>query len=217
MLNGTAIASSEWTILELAEDLALVDLVVAIDSALHVKDCTKASMAEAIVPGWRGTKRLRRAPALADGRSESPWETILRLVPVLSGITDVEPQSYLRDESGRIVARGDLRLGHTRQIPEYDGGVHRPKEQHRKDLRRDKLLARLGFERYGYTATEIHYSVRHIIDDAEDALGLGHDSSRVDGWLEEYRRSSLSRAGRMALANRMARFERPDPPRRRDP
>lgn len=215
MLDGVRVESAEWNLLELAEDLALIDLVVVVDAALHLKDCTKESLVDALVPGRRGVARLRGALALADGRSESPWETVLRLVHVLSGITDVEPQSHLRDETGQIVARGDLRLGHSRRVAEYDGGVHRPKEQHERDLRRDKLLARLGFQRYGYTATEIHHNVHQIVRDAEDALGLERDPTRVNGWLQHYRRSTLSATGRAALSKRMRRFDREHSPRRR--
>ncbi|UYM06754.1 hypothetical protein [Solicola gregarius] len=212
-LEDLPTASSEWTILELAEDLSLIDLVVAIDSALHLGDCTMASLDRAVVPGRRGVKRLRRAMVLADGRSESAWETILRLVHVLSGITDVEPQACIRDAAGTIVARADLRLGTTRRLSEYDGAVHRDGPQHRADLRREKLLIRIGFERFGYTASEIHREASRILLDAEGALGLRHDPRRIQGWLVEYRRSSLTPGGRDRLAARMHRFVRDISPR----
>ncbi|MDN5853563.1 MAG: hypothetical protein L0K86_12095 [Actinomycetia bacterium] len=213
VVAGLPIASAEWTILELAEDLSLIDLVVVIDSALQLDDCTVESLRRAIVPGRRGVKRLRRALELADGRSESPWETILRLVHVLSGIDDVEPQAKLRDQTGTVVARADLRLGATRRLSEYDGAAHRDGPQHRRDLRREKLLLRLGFERYGYTAVEIHQEAQRILLDAEEALGIAHDPTRIRGWLAEYRLSTLSATGRHRLATRMQRFTRDTPPR----
>lgn len=214
-LDGIRIASPEWTIIELAEDLSLLDLVVVIDSALHLGDCTIDSLSRAVVPRRRGASRLRRAIALADPRSASPWETVLRLVHVLSGITDVEPQAPITDRTGQIVARADLRLGRSRRIAEYDGGVHRGQGQHQDDLRREKRLLRLGMERYGYTAIEIHRQPHQIVRDAEDALGLEHDPRRVDGWLSVYASSSLTTRGRAALRGRMRRFERNTSPRAR--
>lgn len=215
-LDGVRIASAEWTLIELAEDLSLIDLVVAIDSALHLGDCTTESLSHALVPRRRGAKRLRRAISLADSRSESPWESILRLVHVLSGITDVRPQALIPDETGQIVARADLRIGHTRRLAEYDGEAHRNRDQHEKDLRREKLLARLGYERFGYTSVEIHHEVHRIVHDAEEALGLEYDGLRVMGWLEEYALSSLAPRGRSTLRRRMRRFARDTPPRRPD-
>ena len=115
---------------------------------------------------------------------------------------------------GGIVARADLRLGRSRRLSEYDGACHRDGPQHRIDLRREKMLLRLGFERYGYTASEIHREAHRILLDAEDALGIDHDVNRVRGWLDEYRLSSLHDDGRDMLARRMRRFERTKSSRR---
>lgn len=215
MIRGVRIASAPWTLVELAEHLALIDLVIAMGCALHRGECTKGRLAAAIVSGRRGARTYRRALQLCDGRSESAWETILRLVHVLSGIVDVEPQYKVRDANGIVVARADLRIGATRRLHEYDGGDHRTLSRHQDDLRREKVLARLLMERYGYTAREIHQAPNQIVRDAEDALGLIHEPSRVSGWLEEYERSSLSEAGAAALCRRLARFDRAAPPRQR--
>lgn len=215
LANGVRVASAPWTLVELAEDLALVDLVVAMDSALFLGQCTKRDLVEAAVPGRRGVRVYRRALQLCDGRSESAWETILRLVHVLSGITDVEPQWKVRDARGEIVARADLRIGSTRRLHEYDGADHRSVRRHQSDLRREKALARLAMDRYGYTAREIHQAPDQIVRDAENALGLVHQPGRVQGWLAEYECSSLSDAGRFALRRRLARFDRMTSPRAR--
>lgn len=211
---GVRVASTPWTLVELAEDLTLVDLVVAMDSALQLGRSSRRALESAEVRGRRGARTYRQALMLADGRSESAWETVLRLVHVLGGIVDIEPQHQLRTEDGEPCARGDLWLRGTRRWAEYDGSVHRDPAVHRRDLRRDKLLARIGWERYGYTAPEIHREPHQILADAETALGLPHDPQRVEGWLVEYRRSSLSRPGAARLARRLARFERPAPRRR---
>lgn len=217
LLDDVRIASAEWTIVELAETLALIDLVVVIDSALHVEHCTVDSIRDTMVPGRRGVRGLRRALSLVDARSESPWESILRLVHTLSGIFCVEPQYVVTDGSGLFVARVDLRIGNTRRAHEYDGGDHRDRERHRSDLRREKELARISWERYGFTAVEIHHRPAQIVGDAQEALSLPRDARCVRGWLGPYAASSLSDAGRSALRRRLRRFVRHHPPRSVNP
>lgn len=216
IVDGVRVASSEWTIAELAEHLALVDLVVAIDAALHAGDCTTASLWQlAVVRGRRGVRGLRRALELVDSRTESAYESILRQVHQLSGITDVTPQYEVRDPAGALLARADLRLGRTTRLPEYDGADHLSRPQQQKDLKRDKALRRWQWERFGYVAAEIHGSSGRIVRDAEEALGLPHDPARIQGWLDEYRISSLTPYGRRLLLERLDRFVRELPPRRR--
>ncbi len=212
---GVAVASPAQVIRELAEDFSLIDLVVALDAALHLGHLDTADLPSLPVRGRRGVRVLRQAIALCDGRSESAWETILRLVHVLSGITCVEPQKVIVDATGVPVARADLWLRGTNRLAEYDGADHRDRDQHQRDLRREKVLSRLGHERFGYTKPEIVGGAREIIRDAECALDVEHDPLRVEGWLAEFRMSSLSSTGRARLRRRLARFRRPAPPRSR--
>jgi very-short-patch-repair endonuclease len=140
-LDGIRVASAEWTVVELAEHLSLLDLVVVLDSALAAGDVSKSSVAAAIIPHRPGVTRLRRALRLGDHRSESAWESVLRLLHVLAGF-EVHPQHVILDADGAFVARADLRLARTRRLPEYDGAHHRDRTQHREDLRREKALIR---------------------------------------------------------------------------
>ncbi|WP_238993268.1 hypothetical protein [Nocardioides caldifontis] len=71
----------------------------------------------------RGAPSLRQALELADGRSESPWETLPRILHVACGIA-VQPQYVLLDAAGDEVARADLWLEGTNALHEYDG-AHR--------------------------------------------------------------------------------------------
>ncbi|HZK36967.1 MAG TPA: hypothetical protein VFC57_08465 [Aeromicrobium sp.] len=212
LLEGVRIASAEWVVVELAETLTLIDLVAVIDSALHLKHTTLKRLRDAVVPGRRGVRVLRQALELCDGRSESRWESILRVLYQLSGI-QVEPQVILVDKHGNFVARADLQIRGTNRLSEYDGAGHRERDQHRDDLRREKGLLRLGIERFGYTSVEIHRSPERIIADAEDALGWRHDPARLKNWHCEYERSSLSGNGKRALIRRLRRFSRSTTPR----
>lgn len=207
-----AVASAEWTIVELAEHLALLDLVAVIDSALHHGHTTVDRIRATMRKGRRGVRVLRRALDLVDGRSESWWESMLRLLHVLSGFR-VEPQQVVRNAAGVEVARVDLRLLGSGRVPEYDGSEHRGRLRHETDLRREKALSRAGLERYGYIATEIIHAPAQVIRDAEDALGLPHSAHRIDAWLAEARRATISTAGQHALRRRLRRFVRTKSPR----
>ncbi len=210
--NGVAVGSAEWTIAELAEDLSLLDLVATIDSALHLRQCTVGSIWEMVIPGRRGVRTLRRALAYVDGRSESWWESMLRMLHELSGIR-VESQQPLVDAAGAPIARMDLWIKGTNRYPEYDGAHHRDKVRHQKDLRREKAASRLGAQRFGYTAIEIRHDPGGILRDADQALQRPHETSRLKWWLAEAELSTITPAGRRRLARRLARFDRRRSPR----
>lgn len=216
-LRGVPVASPEWTIVELAEHLRLVDLVVAIDCALHRGETTVDRVRATMRRGRRGVKVLRRALDLVDGRSESPWETVLRLAHTLSGIA-VEPQHQLRDETtGEIIWSLDLLIHRTRRAAEFDGGVHRTAEVHQRDMRRDRLLNRHGIERYAHGARDLLDDPAQVVRDAEDALGQPHLPGRAAVWLDEFAQSAFTPRGHAALRHRIERFARDTSPRSRAP
>jgi very-short-patch-repair endonuclease len=190
---------------QLAEDLMLLDLVVAIDCVLHRSWSSVADIRQAIRPRQRGAPRLRTALEFVDPRSESPWETVLRLLLVLCGF-DVEPQHRIYDGAGRFVARGDIWLPGTRRLLEYDGGHHRERTRHRADLAREKGLSRIDWERYGYTKPEIVDTPHQVVRDAENAYGLSHDPGRLAAWWPVFEESTLSPAGWSRLMHRLRRF-----------
>lgn len=209
---GIRCVTAAQTLLELAKDLTLVDLVPLVDCAL-ANGASAADIDAVSRRRSRGAATLRRALRLADDRSESWWESVLRLQHVLTGLGPVECQVEIRDESGQglFVARADLHLVGTRRYPECDGGEHRSRERHVKDLRRDKALSRMGLERYGYSTGEIADLPQLVIADAERARGLVPDPSRVQTWWRLARPSTLTDAGRRRLAARLARYYRAAP------
>lgn len=203
--DGIRLAAPCRIIIECSEELCFLDLTVLIDSALHSGAMTLMELARAVIPRRRGVRTLRRAILAADLRSESPWETILRLLHELCGIPVVS-QYVLNNDRGRFVARGDLRILGTNRLAEYDGAGHRERTQHQDDLRREKGVARIGWDRYGYTASEIYQHPEMIIHDAEMARGLTHNPARLKLWREEFARSALSDGGAAALFHRLRRF-----------
>lgn len=183
-------------------------LVPIVDIALRQLACTREGITAIAWPGRRGAATLRSALQLSDPRSESPWESLLRLLHVFAGFAHVESQALIRDETGRVVARADLLLTGTKRLHEYDGADHRDAAQHRLDLGREKTLARLGCERYGYTAAEIVQRPARIITDAEEAYGLRHDPRRLRRWRRAATESTLTAQGRARLRARLERYAR---------
>lgn len=154
LVRGVPLAPAADTLLALARDLGPLDLVPVADSALRQGDCTLADLVEVSTGRRRGAPALRAVLPLLDRRAESAWESVLRVLHRVAEI-EVEPQYEVRDDRGGFIARADLWLVGTRRLHEYDGGVHRRPDQHRRDLDRDRRLIEAGWQRCGYTATEV--------------------------------------------------------------
>jgi very-short-patch-repair endonuclease len=178
---GVPVVSAAEALLACARDLLLLDLVVLVDAALHSGDCDRTDIAAAARTGRKGSPLLRRALDLADRRSESAWETLLRVLHVVCDVP-VEPQHVVRDEAGSFVARADLLVVGTRTIHEYDGGHHLQRDQQRRDLARLRRLSDEGWTRRGYTSHEVLRQANLVLRDADRALGRPHRPQRVDTW-----------------------------------
>ncbi len=197
---GLPLAVPEEVLLVAARDLGHVDLCLLVDGACHRRSTTPDRL-RAACAGRTGGPALARALGHADARAESAWETILRLFHTACEVP-VEPQHELRRPDGRFVARGDLWLVGTTVLHEYDGGVHREKQQHRTDLARDRGIGGIGWTRRGYTARDILHQPLQILREADDALGREHDPGRLEGWFELLRASTLSPSGMARLRRR---------------
>lgn len=198
IVDGVRCASVPETLLACARWVGLIDMVVLLDEVLHRRLCSRREIEAVIRPRRPGAARLAEALARADERSESPYETLLRLLHVVCGVA-VEPQSELRDDDGDLVARADLWLVGTNSFHEYDGDEHEKGPRRVKDRRRDRRIDKAGRVRRGYTAGDILSRPVTILDDADRALGRPHDPSRIRAWHDELRRSLFSSAGRTAF------------------
>ena len=206
-IDDVPLMTAQETLVELARDLSLVDLVPMVDCAL-AGGATVEQLRAACRRRTRGVVTLRRAIELGDPRSESWWESVLRLMHVVTGLGPVDSQVEIVDGDGVFVGRADLRLVGTNRYPECDGGDHRTADQHGRDLKRDKAMIRIGAERYGYTTQEIARSAAVIIRDAEDARQIPHDPARISSWNRLAAVSTLTGHGRARLRARMARYRR---------
>jgi hypothetical protein len=189
-------------VLASARDLSLIDLVVLIDSALQLKLCSYDELRAAASRRRRGAPAMRRALTWCDGRSESAWESLLRILHAACDV-DVEPQHEVFDAAGLFVARGDLWLRGTTMLHEYDGGEHLKRPRQRKDLRRGRRLSHTVWERRGYTSQDVLHQGVGILRDADATLGRPHDPRRIRAWHDLLRDSLFSPAGTSRLRVRL--------------
>lgn len=208
-VDGLPVAAPAEILLAAARHLALVDLVVLADGALHLGDVTIEQLT-AIARGRRGGPLLCRAIQMMDGRSESPGETLLRLMHVTCGVP-VEVQARILDEYEQTVARADLRIVGTKRLAEYDGAHHRDLRQYERDRARERRLQELGWQRYAYSATTTIRQPHLIIRDADHALDRRHDPARLDAWFPLIQTSTFTDSGMAGLRARLGLPDRPWP------
>jgi hypothetical protein len=123
---------------ELAEELSLVELVVAGDwmvrrHHVRVKELRRAAQD---APGRAGAL-ARKAASYVRARVDSPMETRLRMLLVLAGIPEPQVNMSVHDVDGQPVRRFDLSWPEVKVIVEYDGRHHVERvEQWESDLAR---------------------------------------------------------------------------------
>ena len=201
-VDGLPLMTAAQTLVELARDLTLVDLVPMVDCALAAGASPEEILAAAR-PGARGAGTLRRAVGLADPRSESWWESVsgwctswrawgrwsARLTLPAGTESSPGPTSTWSARVGtRSATAGSIALARTWPI---SGGTRRCTERCR--------ALRLHHER---DRSEPHV----VIEDAETARGYPHDPRRVARWWAVARGSSLTAYGRTRLAGRLRRY-----------
>jgi hypothetical protein len=145
--RGVPCTSPARTFCDLSAMLTLPELVAAGDHLLRNKivDLQDLVGAMARYSGRRGRANLRRSLDLLDGRSESPKESELRVLILLSGLPTPECNMTVLDGQHRFVARVDLAYPALRIAIEYEGDHHREKKQWRADLARRRRLEALGW------------------------------------------------------------------------
>jgi len=154
LIEGLRVTTSAETILAAARDLGVLDLVIMADCALRLGHCSLGDLKIAAGQHRRGAPRPRTVIPLLDKRSESPWESIMRVLHRAAEIP-VTPQAVIFDDRGRFVARADLLIDGTNRIHEYDGALHREVDVHQGDLARDRRLVSNAWQRHGFTSGDL--------------------------------------------------------------
>lgn len=116
--------------IELASMLSLVDLAVVGDALIRLLDCAPERLGEECrQSGDPHAAAALRAAQYVRAEVDSPMETRLRMLIVLSGLPEPEVNHKLRDEYGHVVRRLDLSYPALRLIVEYDGRQHIERKQ----------------------------------------------------------------------------------------
>lgn len=147
-------------LLQLAYCVPFEWLVAAIDRALHVPRGGSALLSAASWALLRPAlpERLRRAVDLADGRAESPIETIVRLGLVARGMA-FGPQVWVTP-----LHRVDFLIG-ARLVIEVDGRRHHDDpEAFERDRERDALLAIRGFRVLRFSYRQVTEDLPWVLD-----------------------------------------------------
>jgi len=202
-VGGLPLDEPAEVLLRCARDLDLVDLVVMVESALRKGDVSRRALLAITETRRPGVRLLRSAVALADPRSESPMETLLRLFLWCAGVP-VEVQSPLCDAEGRELGRADLRVRGTDLLLEYDGGVHRDPTQHAADIRRERLLADLSLRRRAYTLPELTERPAVVMAEIDRILGRATRPRRLARWRALVADSTYAVPGRRRVRSRWA-------------
>ena len=210
VVRGLRVAHVAEALTATARWVGLVDLVAMIDAALHLALVSMDELEELAGSRRPGSRALGSALALVDGRAESLWESLLRLLHVVCDI-QVEPQWTVRDADGVVIAESDLWLCGTTALHEYDGDEHEKAPRRVKDRRRDRKLDKAGYVRRGYTSGDVIHRAVTILEDADRTVGRPHDPTRIRAWHELLRASLFTPAGRTAFLSRVPVA----PPRRR--
>lgn len=149
---------------ELAEQLALVDLVVVGDWLVRKELVALTRLREFVAASrMKGAAAARAAVAFVRERVDSPMETRLRMLFVLAGFP--EPEVNLTVDAGNGRRRYDLCWPGVKVIAEYDGRHHvEVVEQWEADLERREAIDDDGWRIRVFVAKDI-YNTPHLTVD----------------------------------------------------
>ena len=171
---GLSLTTAARTAVDLARTLPFRAAVVAADSALHHRLATKDELRSvlAFCSRWRGISVAADVIAFADGRSESPLESIARVVFRDCGLPPPRLQALIgtADE----IARVDFFWDQYRTIVEVDGAIkYADPLRARAQLERDSWLRSLGYEVVHFTWEEITTMPELVAGRIRDAFRRG--------------------------------------------
>jgi hypothetical protein len=162
------------TVVDLARTLPFRAGVIAADSALHQRLATKDELLSVLglCSQWRGASVAADVIAFADARSESPLESIARVVFRDGGLPPPKLQALLG--TAEDVARVDFFWDKYRTIVEVDGAIkYADPTRAIAQLERDSWLRSLGYEVVHVTWEEITTAPEAVIARIREAFRRG--------------------------------------------
>ena len=120
-VDGILVTTPARTVVDVARHHSFASAVVTADSALRAglsRDDLWAAATRA--RSWSGGRTATRVAGFADGRAQSPGESLTRVLMSEAGLPTPEPQFGVRDRYG-LIGLVDLALVAWRVIVEFDG------------------------------------------------------------------------------------------------
>lgn len=110
------------TVSDLARKVQFQQGVVLADAALHSGlNPQELERQLAVAVGRKGVRRARAVAAFADGRAESPMESMTRIAIWRAGVPMPDLQRNIYSRTGEFLARADFCWEEEHLIGEYDG------------------------------------------------------------------------------------------------
>jgi hypothetical protein len=169
-LGAVPVTTASRTMLDLANDLKMSELVAVGDAALRSGHLNREELRALArwAKGRRGVTNLKKAIPFLDDRAESAPESFLRVWLSTGGLPSFAPNvSIFRGDE--FIARVDLYCEHFKVAVEYEGAHHRSREQYARDIRRRARLLSMGIEVIQVDATMLG-SPRAIVLVVADVL-----------------------------------------------
>jgi Protein of unknown function (DUF559) len=168
--GSVRVTSATRTAYDCLHRLSRRDGLVLADALTHLRRPTLlelTSYTEARA-GMRGNRIVRQRLAEVEPLTESPMETLTRLVLVDGGLPRPVAQHEVYDADGCFVARLDLAYPWAKVAVEYDGAQHWTQRRD-DDRRRDRLRA-LGWTIIVVSASDIYREPDHLVVQVAAAL-----------------------------------------------
>ena len=163
------------TVLDCARTLPFAAGLTVADSALrlHAVDRSQLMVAAAELSG-PGCLRARRVAASADGRAESPLESVLRAILIEAGIDGFEPQVVVRDHG--FSARIDLgHLGLLIALEADSFAHHGTRTALTRDCRRHVNLTIRGWRLLRFSWEDVMFDPTWVVEVIRQAMAGSPD------------------------------------------
>ena len=183
IICGVAVTSIARTLVDVGRHRSTAAAVAAVDAALY-RGLTTLDEIEAVLRrcrNWPRIRRAQRAVELTDGRSESPLESVSRLVIARLGLPKPDLQPVVRDPTGIPLGRLDFYWDEFGVAGEVDGRAkYRDNDEaFPAEKERQERIEDLGvpFARWGWRLATQHPTGLRIKIEAAFERGRARDRS----------------------------------------
>jgi very-short-patch-repair endonuclease len=155
--------------------------LLAVADQLLAHGCTVGGLQRQLDrrPSGRGSARARAVLPVADGRAESPMESVLRWLLHAAGLPTPDLQFAVHSAGGVFVGRADLAWPDRQVLVEFDGNVHRERAVFVNDVRRQNALVATGWTVLRFTSADVLGRPEEVVAQIRRALCARDRRSRT--------------------------------------